>query len=877
MGDWPPRPLRAPRAAQRFTVALVAVLLAVFVLGFLAWSLTTRNPGQLAWLTSIATVLAIVLTGLGMSVAMLTWVTRHGSPQSDLQARDAAGVTDPSPPISGQVHERQLAADGQTANIRPRRSVVFGPDAEWAESRHAPARIGESAHPPGHVFISYAREDSAGADQLQRVLEAAGLRVWRDTSNLWPGEDWRAKIRQAIQGDALVFIACFSQRSLTRTESYQNEELTLAIDQLRLRPLDEPWLIPVRFDDCDIPDRDIGASRTLSSLQRADLFGDQLRETYARLVTAVLRIQGRPARAPVSAARPQDEERTDSLARQTGAGHITWKGAPGTSHQPQDEVRDSWDAMTATERQNALSRLLAPRDVAAADTLRALPDSVMPDLAALLSTRLADGETSTAAWCLAALHSPPFEWAEGRLLGDLLAPDRETQGADWRRYTSALARVLQQRPVPEPGTFRYSCDNLRYGEAVGWQARLVLRLLLSETAGTDRMARAAGWVEWLCGSEFTGDWEQPQWIMALSATRSLRLTRKNVDAVRLLVRQNHEWATLVLRLAHYTQRLPQMIEALDQDLVDMAVRIGTVGNDVESDGLADLRGALDVPLWKQQVPPSHIASIDVVRVLLGGDPVDLPSKASNGYSSRLLSILRHAEFGPFRVRIEGHFLAFALRDDSVSASAFWLVTAFSDDPELRTGLFEFQAALSAGTFPDSDRLNRPLMEVITLGSSLRAYTVVPRLRSAAADAARNPEVALQRRADKIGVNGTQLALAIYESGRAGLRVDEIVSVLHGAGINQIAFQSLDNVLREVQSLEAYTSNISGEGPESAPGEDLFEYYRLIADGALGVEYGRQFKEYLTARLQSEMYSRKQIRRALSRGPSLWSRLSPHLR
>ena len=35
--------------------------------------------------------------------------------------------------------------------------------------------------------------------------------MWRDTADLWPGEDWRAKIRQAIICNALVFIACFSQ------------------------------------------------------------------------------------------------------------------------------------------------------------------------------------------------------------------------------------------------------------------------------------------------------------------------------------------------------------------------------------------------------------------------------------------------------------------------------------------------------------------------------------------------------------------------------------------------------------------------------------------------------------------------------------------
>src|SRR5579863_3152893 len=136
----------------------------------------------------------------------------------------------------------------------------------------------------GHAFISYVREDSAAVDKLQAAIEAAGIPVWRDTASLWPGEDWRAKIRGAITEDALVFIACFSSQSAARPKSYQNEELLLAIAQLRLRRPDVPWLIPVRFDDCDIPEFDLGAGRTLASLQRADLFGPSCDLATPRLV-----------------------------------------------------------------------------------------------------------------------------------------------------------------------------------------------------------------------------------------------------------------------------------------------------------------------------------------------------------------------------------------------------------------------------------------------------------------------------------------------------------------------------------------------------------------------------------------------------------------
>ena len=146
--------------------------------------------------------------------------------------------------------------------------------------------------PAGHAFISYVREDAHHVDQLQRDLEAAGLRVWRDTANLWPGEDWRKKIRHAITDDALVFLACFSRKGLARNKSYQRQELNLAIEEMQLRSPDEPWLIPVRFDDCEIPYYDIGGGRTLASIQRADLFGEHRDLEIARLVTAVQRLLG---------------------------------------------------------------------------------------------------------------------------------------------------------------------------------------------------------------------------------------------------------------------------------------------------------------------------------------------------------------------------------------------------------------------------------------------------------------------------------------------------------------------------------------------------------------------------------------------------------
>jgi Domain of unknown function (DUF4407)/TIR domain len=200
-----------------------------------------------------------------------------------------------------EIHQpsiRKQPADGLDAGAasdRPER--VPRPADAAAKSRRRsrrPVRQGRlivpSAQAGNHVFISYAHEDSPKVDKLQDMLEKAGVSVWRDTEQLWPGQNWRAVIEHAIKNDALVFLACFSSTSLAREKSYQNQELVLAIEQMReLRP-DVSWLIPVRLDDCEIPDISFGDGRTLKSIQHGDFFGP--RENGQRLLASVLQILG---------------------------------------------------------------------------------------------------------------------------------------------------------------------------------------------------------------------------------------------------------------------------------------------------------------------------------------------------------------------------------------------------------------------------------------------------------------------------------------------------------------------------------------------------------------------------------------------------------
>ncbi len=80
-------------------------------------------------------------------------------------------------------------------------------------------------------------------------------------------------IKQAIQ-KGNFFIACFSNEYIRRTKTYMNEELILAVDELRQYSVSKSWFIPVRLSECEIPDINIGFGQSLRDLQWVDLFKD---------------------------------------------------------------------------------------------------------------------------------------------------------------------------------------------------------------------------------------------------------------------------------------------------------------------------------------------------------------------------------------------------------------------------------------------------------------------------------------------------------------------------------------------------------------------------------------------------------------------------
>lgn len=143
-----------------------------------------------------------------------------------------------------------------------------------------------------HVFLSYVHEDLDILYSIRLFLEELGIEVWMDRTSLAAGQRWKNSIRKAISKGAF-FIACFSHNYTRKDSTYMNEELTVTIEELRLKPFEKSWFIPIRLTDCEIPERIIGAGEILPDIQRIDLFPDFVRGLHklAEVLLPTLRPQ----------------------------------------------------------------------------------------------------------------------------------------------------------------------------------------------------------------------------------------------------------------------------------------------------------------------------------------------------------------------------------------------------------------------------------------------------------------------------------------------------------------------------------------------------------------------------------------------------------
>lgn len=106
------------------------------------------------------------------------------------------------------------------------------------------------------IFLAHASEDKPIVRKLYKRLIDEGLEPWLDEQSLEPGEQWDAKINEAIK-KARFFLACISKYSVSKS-GYIQKELRRALSELEKKVPDVIYFIPVLVEDVELPDITVG-------------------------------------------------------------------------------------------------------------------------------------------------------------------------------------------------------------------------------------------------------------------------------------------------------------------------------------------------------------------------------------------------------------------------------------------------------------------------------------------------------------------------------------------------------------------------------------------------------------------------------------------
>lgn len=105
------------------------------------------------------------------------------------------------------------------------------------------------------VFLCHSSSDKPVVRDIYKRMRAAAAYIspWLDEEDLLPGQRWELEIPKAVRGSDVV-IVCLSQDSISR-RGYVQKEIKYALDVADEHPEDAIFLIPVRLEDCEVPER----------------------------------------------------------------------------------------------------------------------------------------------------------------------------------------------------------------------------------------------------------------------------------------------------------------------------------------------------------------------------------------------------------------------------------------------------------------------------------------------------------------------------------------------------------------------------------------------------------------------------------------------
>lgn len=103
------------------------------------------------------------------------------------------------------------------------------------------------------IFLCHASDDKPAVRELYEKLQNDGFEPWLDEESILPGQDWEHEISLAVR-ESDVVLACLSNHSVSKT-GYVQKEIKIALDVADRQPEGAIYIIPVKLEECDVPDR----------------------------------------------------------------------------------------------------------------------------------------------------------------------------------------------------------------------------------------------------------------------------------------------------------------------------------------------------------------------------------------------------------------------------------------------------------------------------------------------------------------------------------------------------------------------------------------------------------------------------------------------
>lgn len=129
---------------------------------------------------------------------------------------------------------------------------------------------------PLQVFLSHSSQDRVRLQELYERLMDSGIDVWISDEKLIPGQDWQNEIKNAVKTSDVVLL--FLSNNALNRDGYFQKEIKLALEVAEKKPNGVIYIIPIRLEDCPVPD-------DVSRFHWVNYFEDR---AYAQLIKALV-------------------------------------------------------------------------------------------------------------------------------------------------------------------------------------------------------------------------------------------------------------------------------------------------------------------------------------------------------------------------------------------------------------------------------------------------------------------------------------------------------------------------------------------------------------------------------------------------------------